>query len=210
VSYDYQTQKVAYTVWDQSINTNWVLFRYYSLFAGYRDAPAKLVSGTPLFPLNSIKYYYYGGRLDVPFWDDAMVGGEARYEDQQDDVAPYNRQSFDAYVQLPVPYTSTTVFRVSGKRVIGDNIGSPEDVDLKGWGARLTSRLAYRGLLTAETNYYEDTGGTQFRRNRDTRLAAEWRIRQLTLTAEGRRTLETLGNYETERNILRALARRDF
>jgi hypothetical protein len=211
VNYNFQTGgTVAYTQFDQNVQANLTLYRYFNVFAGYRDAPQRPVSGTPTLPLNSVRNSYYGARMDLPVAEETTVGGEARYEEQREDIAPYTRDTYDTYIQFPLPYTTTANLRVSGRRVIADNIGSPEDVNLKGWGVRLQARPWYRATLSAETTQDEDTGGTILRRNRNATVAAEWRIRQLTLRAEGRQTKEEQGIYERERLVLRAIARREF
>lgn len=211
VDYSYQTGgSFRYVAQDRSVQANLALYRYFNLFAGYRDAPQRLVSGTPTLALNSVRNTYYGARAGLPVGNIAEAGGEARHERQQEDIAPFTRDSYDAYVQFPVPRTSTAILRMAGRRVIADNIGSPEDVNARGWTLRLQARPGLRATLSAEQSYDKDTGGTIPRRDRVTAILAEWRIRQLTLRAEGRRSREEQGGFVRERTLVRALARRDF
>ena len=83
-------------------------------------------------------------------------------------------------------------------------------MNVRGWTLRLQARPWSSSLLSAERSYDEDTGGTIPRRNWATVVQAEWRIRQLTLRAEGRQSREEQGGFVRERTLIRALARRDF
>lgn len=211
VDYSYQTGGTfRYTAQDNVLEANLTIKRYYDVYAGYRDAPQRLVSGAPTLALNSVRNTHYGARAALPVGQFAEVGGEARRERQQEDIAPFTRDSFDAFVQFPVPRTSTATLRVAGRRVIADNIGSPEDVNARGWTLRLQARPGSRATLSAERSHDADNGGTIPRRNRVTVILAEWRIRQLTLRAEGRQSREEQGGFTRERTLVRAVARRDF
>lgn len=211
VDYSFQTGGTfRYVTQDQTLQANLRLYRYFNIFAGYRDAPQRLVSGVPTIPLNSIRNEHYGASMALPLGNVSEVGGEARHEEQREDIAPFVRDSYDAYVQLPVPRTSSASVRIAGRRVIADNIGSPEDVDARGWTLRWQARAFFNATFSAERRYDEDTGGTIVRRNWATILFAEWRIRQLTLRAEGRQSREQQGDFERERTLIQLLARRDF
>ncbi len=211
VDYSYQTGgSFHYIAQDLSLEANLSIKRYYDVYAGYRNAPQRLLSGLPTIPLNSVRNTHYGARAGLPVSDFVEVGGEARHDRQQEDIAPFRRDSYDAYVQFPVPRIRNATLRMSGRRVIADNIGSPEDVDARGWTLRLQARPWSRSVLSAERSYDEDTGGTVLRQNWTTVVQAEWRIRQLTLRAEGRQTREEQGGFSRERTLIRVLARRDF
>mgnify|MGYP001576940927 CR=1 FL=1 len=211
VDYSYQAGgSFRYIAQDQTLEANLTIKRYYNIYAGYRDAPQRLVSGLPTLPLNSVRNTHYGARAGLPVYDFVEVGGEARHDRQHEDIAPFRRDSYDAYAQFPVPRIHSATLRMSGRHVIADNIGSPEDVNARGWTLRLQARPWSHSVLSAERSYDEDTGGTVPRRNWATVVQAEWRIRQLTLRAEGRQSREEQGGFIRERTLVRALARRDF
>jgi len=209
VDYEYLAGGTAkYTLFDKNIQANVTLYRYYNVYARWRDADQTLKSGMPTIPLNSIQNIQVGARADYPFWQEWVVGGEVTFEDQKEDIASYDRESYDAYLQIPFPRFTT--LRISGRAVQVDNKTSTEDVDLTGYGIRFRSRPWPRASITAELSYETDVGGTTERRTWGRTLGAEWRIRQLTLTAEGRFVRERQGVFERERTLIRAIARRDF
>ncbi len=149
-----------------------------------------------------------GARADYPLRHGWVVGGELRFEKQDEDIAPYVRESADAYVQVPLPRAST--LRVSATRVVGDNIGSPEDIDLIRYSAILRTRPWNRAVLSAEFSQEDDTGGTLSRHRSAGSVRAEWRIRQLVLTGEARYVDERQGLSERDRTLVRAIVRREF
>lgn len=211
VDYDYLTGgSVAYTTTDSNLFGNLTLFRYYNVFAQYRVRDQKLTSGTPTLPLNSLRNVQHGVRADVPIWDTWWVGGEARYERQTEDVAPFRGENYQAYTRFPVPYTATAMAHLSWRRSLVENETSPVDVHLTGWSARLQARPWFRITLTAEASRDEDTGGPERRLTRNEVLFAEWRIRQFSLRGEGRRTREAQGDFVHQRSSLYLLAKREF
>lgn len=209
VDYAYQTGgSVAYTTFDHSLQANLTLFRYYGAFARYRDVEQDVRSGLPTLPLNPGRNTLYGARADVPLAGEWTVGGEVTREEQHEEISPYTRRSVDAYVQLPLPYAAT--LRVSGRRVVADNLNSPEDVNLNGYSVQLRARPGFRTTITAEASADEDDGGTIPREFRSRVVAAEWRYRQLSLRAEARSALDVQGASERERMLIRVQARREF
>lgn len=199
----------GYTLLDQNVQGNWGLGRYFNLFARYRNATQKVVSGLPTLPLNSVRSTLYGARMDLPLrWWGMLVGGEVSRERQNEDIAPFQRQSYDAYSQISLPLAST--LRVSGRRTHVDNLNSPQDVNLSGMTVLLQSRPWFRTTVSAEADYEKDTGGLIPRSRWNDTLRAEWRVRQLILSVEGRFAREEQGVFEREKKTIRAVLRRDF
>jgi len=209
VDYAFQTGGTAgFSVLNQNVQASLTLFRYYTAYARYSDIQYRLTSGAPTLPLNSLRNTLVGVRVDHPFLLDYMVGGEVLFERQDEEIAPYRRESVEAYLQMPHTWRVTP--RVSGRRVVTDYQYSPEDVDLIGWAVQLRSAPWAHTALTAEAAYEEDTGGTLRRAVwRDT-LTAEWRLRQLSVRGQAQYTLEEQGTYERERTVIRITAQRDF
>ena len=209
VDYAFRTGGTAgYNLFDQSYQASLTLYRYYTAYARYRDAAYRLTSGAPTLPLNSVQNTLYGLRVDQPLWQDFMLGGEAMFEHQEEDISPYRRESYDAYVQTPLLFHSTS--RLSARRVTVDYVNSPEDVNLTGWALQLRSSPWAYTTLSAEANYEEDSGGTLLRRYWRQTLTAEWRFRKLIVRGEGQYAREIQGDYERERIVIRAIVRRDF
>ena len=130
------------------------------------------------------------------------------FERQEEEISPYRRQSYDAYLQLPV--WARTSPRLSARRLFVDYANSSEDVDLTGWTLQLRSNPWYYTSLTAETTYEEDTGGSLRRVIVRDSLGIEWRFRQLSIRGEGQHVREELGTFERERTVFRLTARREF
>lgn len=209
VDYAFQTGGTAgFNVLDQSYQASLTLYRYYTAYVRHHDSSYRLTAGAPTLPLNSLRNTLYGLRVDQPFPQDYMLGGEAMFERQDEEIAPYRRESYDAYLQMPPLWRVN--LRLSGRRVLADYLNSPEDVNLTGWALQLRSVPWAYTTLTAEAAYEEDTGGTLRRAIwRDT-LSAEWRIRQLAVRGEAQYTREEQGTYERDRTVIRITARRNF
>ena len=209
VDYAYETGGSAvYSILDQHVQASLTLYRYYNIYVRYRDSAQTLISGAPTLPLNSVRNTSYGARADTPLPSGILVGGEVTYEYDREDISPYDRRDYLAYLQFPLPFLST--LRLSGRRTEVDYLYASQRVELTGYIAQLNSRPWYRTLLTAEASYDEDTGGSLLRQTWSRALMAEWQIRQMTLRAEGRYTSEALGDAERDRTMVRMLLRRDF
>ena len=209
VDYAFQTGGSArYNYVNQNYQAGLTLYRYYTVYVRHFDANYRLTAGLPTLPLNSQRNTLYGLRIDQPLMTGMTVGGEASFERQDEEIAPYNRQSYDIYLQLPE--WARTSPRLSARRLFVEYANSLEDVDLTGWALQLRSNPWSYTSLTAEVNYEEDTGGTLRRVIvRDT-LGLEWRFRQLLVRGEGQYTREEQGTFERNRTVIRFTARREF
>jgi hypothetical protein len=201
------TGTFKYSIFDQNFGASVNLFSYLTLFARFRDAPQRLLDGVSTQPLNSVYSQLYGVRFRVPIGRFVM-GGDSEYEDHQEDISPFRRMSFSASAQMRLAATTSIVVR--GRRVLVDNLESPEDVDLTGGSARLESRLWARARLSAEASYEEDTGPTLDRQTWLGLLRAEWRVGLLSLRAEGRFRQERQGDHDRDRITGRVEIRREF
>jgi len=209
VDYAFQTGGTAgYSYFNQNYQMSLTLYRYYTVYVRHLYADYRLTSGAPTLPLNSLRNTLYGLRVDQPLLSGASAGIEVIFEHQEEEIAPYRRQSYDAYLQLPV--WARTSPRLSARRLFVEYANSPEDVDLTGWTLQLSSNPWTRTSLTAETTYEEDTGGSLRRVIARDSLGIEWRFRQLSIRGEGQRTREEQGTFERERTVIRFTARREF
>ncbi len=209
VDYTFQAGgTVAYTVLGQTYRATLFFLRYFQAFARYYDVQNDIVSGTPTLPLNDITNTWYGVRADYPFYFGWMVGGEANLEYQREDISPYDRQYYDAYVQMMLPLASS--LRLSARRTLIDYLNSSEDVDARGYSAFWRARPWSRTTLTVEYIFDEDRGGSIPREYQTSVLGFEWRYRQFGLRAEARYTLESQAESERDRTVLRFIAQRNF
>ena len=209
VDYAFQTGGTAgYRYLSQSYLASLTLYRYYTVYARYFGADYRLTTGAPTLPLNSSRNTLYGLRVDQPLLSGASAGVEVMFERQEEDISPYRRQSYDAYLQLPVWARISP--RLSARRLFVEYANSPEDVDLTGWTLQLRSNPWYYTSLTAEATSEEDTGGSLRRMIVRGSLGIEWRFRQLSIRGDGQHTREELGTFERDRTVIRLTARREF
>jgi hypothetical protein len=202
------TFELASTV--QSLQGNLTFLRYYNLFALYRYFDQSRRSGMPTVPLNSGHRTEVGLSADVPFIGDWRVGGEARYEHHEDELAPFDRQSYRAFLELPVPLATAGRLTLSTWRERVQNERSLEDVDLYRYGALFRARPWRRMTLTAEASHERDTGGTLETSRDYASLGARWRMRQLSFTLEARAQRDEQGDNRRDTSYVRAVLNRGF
>lgn len=209
VDYAFQTGGDAqYTSVDWGTQANLSFHNNFSIFANYRRLDYRLGSGLPTTPLNPIRNTQYGMRIDQPLSLGFSAGAEALYENQEEEIAPYQRDNYTVYIQSPVYVHST--LRLSGRRVRIDYLNSTEDVNLTGWSARMNTGPWGNAVMTAELNHEQDDGGSLPRSNEQLTLGVNWRFRELSLRGEGLRSRETQGSYQREYSLLRVLLTRSF
>jgi hypothetical protein len=209
VDYAFQSGGSArYTYLNQNYQVSLTLYRNYTAYIRYLDASYNLVTGAPTLPFNSLRNTLFGLRVDQPLLTGMTVGGEVMFEYQDEEISPYRRQSYDAYVQLPVLARMSP--RISIRRLFVEYSNSPEDVDLTGWTLQLSANPWNYTSLTAEATYEKDTGGSLRRVLLRNSLGIEWRLRQLSVRGEAQYTREQLGSFDRNRKVIRIMARRDF
>lgn len=186
--------KLDYSSLASSLNVNMNLARYYLLFVRYRGRDQKVESGNSTLPLNSIHAVEVGGRADVPLrWYGILVGGEAKYLYQEENINPFNETSVTAYVQLPLP--KRVNLRLTAQHTIRENSDSKDETTaLLGnlsWRAR-------RNLNVSANGRYERGSGRGLERTRtDSRLRATWSYRKLYVSVEAQYQQESQGSADS-------------
>lgn len=209
VDYAFQSGGDAtFTALDWGLQANLSVFRNLSFFANYRQLDYRLIAGSPTIPMNPVRNSQYGIRLDQPLELGFTVGVEATYENQDEEFAPYRRDSYTSYIQSPVYQHST--LRLSGRKTSVNYLNSTEDVNASGWSARLNTGPWGNAVMTAEFNHEQDDGGSLPRNVDQLTLGVNWRFRELSLRGEGLRSQETQGSYQREYSRLRILLMRSF
>jgi hypothetical protein len=209
VDYDYRSAgDVKFNSFNQNYFSNFKLFRFHDFFARYRRLDQSVKSGQPTTPLNDIENILLGARVEYPLLNGWLVGGEANYEDQDEDISPFTRKLFKTHVEAMLPLA--TRLRVTGRREFVDNQNSPEDVDISQVIGRLSSRPWLRTVVSAEGDYEKDTGGTQNRRRRALTLGLVWRYRKLQFTVRGEHINDKQGQVTQKNNKVRAQLIRRF
>ena len=136
------------------------------------------------------------------------LGGEANYEDQEEDISPFTRKLVKAHVEAALPRSSR--LRVMGRREFVDNENSPEDVDVSQVIVRFSSRPWLRTTITADGDYEKDTGGTLNRRRRALTLGLVWRYRRLQFSVRAEHINNKQGQVTQKNNKVRAQLIRRF
>jgi len=198
----------SYTLWNQSYAANLRIKRFYNLSARYQRLDQSLSSGKSSTPFNSMQTFEVGARADVPITRTIKVGGSASFFKQDEDIAPFVRQKYDAYVQFSLPYEST--LNLSARRELTDNANSSEDTDQMGGSIRLSSRPWFGINLSSDLDYQQESGGAGSRSSWRGSLRASWQIRKLHLFSEAGYSRETQGQFEREGLHARFVLRRVF
>ncbi len=198
----------SYTSLNQNYQASLTLYRNYTVYVRYLVASYDVVTGTPTLPFNSSHNTLFGLRVDQPLFNSMTIGGEAMFERQDEELAPYRRQSYDTYVQFPVVARMSP--RFSLRRQLVDYSNSSEDVDLIGWSMQINAHPWNYTSVTAEASYEKDTGGSLRRVILRDSLGIEWRFRQLSLRGDAQYVHEMLGTYDRNRSLIKFTARRDF
>ncbi len=176
--------------------------KHFNVYARFSDRTYDVVGGSPTIPLNEVQNITLGFGVDYPLGNRFVVGGEVMLTDQTEDIASYQRESYDLYLRVSLPLT--TGLTLSGHSETVDNEGSPEDVDLRQLRMQLRSR-PWRGiLLSASADWLKDTGGTLLRERESWGAGIEWSYRKMRLLIRGDDVSEQLGT--TRRSFLQVTA----
>jgi hypothetical protein len=202
----------AYNQTDQTLDLNWGIASYGSVYFRYLDSAPRLSAGTPTFPLNTVRSGQYGARFDLPLkWRvNTTVGGSFEYENRRETVSPYRRQAGDLYVQAEEPFFGTGNFRLATRRVRVDYDNSDQDVNLVGYDLGYWSRNWFGLDLSLNAGYENDTGAPIARRRLIQAVKAQWRYRKASLSFDLGHTYETQGDFKRSRTLANFLARRDW
>lgn len=210
VDYQYNTGgSVVYDSYNQNYHAQVDLFKHYSIYASYAETDNEVKEGFPTIPVSSTTFTRFGARMDQPFFNDELtLGIEAVREEMEDEISPYVRRRYDSYIEAII--FSDSRLRLSGRRVMQDNLYTAEDIDLRRQAARLTMHPWPRSSLSLEVSNEKDTGSSITRRIKEKAVIGQWRIRKLVLSLDGRSILETQGSYEREHNVFMARINREF
>lgn len=209
VSYDYDSGGTGvFTTTDQSYQLSYKFSRFYHAYARHFRSDQNVDSGLPTLAFNPVRTNIYGFQAEVPFRKDWSIGGEATYEDRDEVISPYLRNSYEAFLQIPFPWQGN--IRFTAKSTDIDNRNSTEDVDSRGYNIRLQSRLWLRTRLFVDSDYEKDTGGSSIRERWFQRAGLQWRFRQLRLKASAQRLEELLDGSGVRRHFFDVTLRRDF
>ena len=197
----------SYSVFTQSYQAN-LTVGHVNMYVRYRDSEQDLLSGTPSLVLNDVRNTVVGGRLEYPFNVSVIGGVEVSYERNNEDIAPFDRNTEE--VSLSFPFYVFSSARLGAKHEIVDNANTSEDVDLIRYSAALRSRLFTRTDLSINSSLENDTGSSTERETRINNAILNWRLRQLIFSAEARSVSEKQGSFKRQRKLFFGSLRREF
>lgn len=195
----------------QDLNLTWSMSPLLSLYARYSSVEPRLVSGTPVTPLNPIRDTVYGARTDVTLGATGMVvGGYVERRNHRATIDPYVRSEVELHVQGDLPSEVLVNYRLARRRarVTGDN--PLQNSNLSGYDLMLGWRHISGVSITGNLWYERDTGQPEIRERKTATLQAMWYFRRLTFSLNLARTHEVQGLFRRDRNSGNAMLRRDF
>ena len=139
-----------------------------------------------------------------------MIGGGLESEVRQETINPFHRQTQDVYAQTEEPFFGLGNVRISAHRARVEYENSLQNVNLKGYDLRYWSRTWFGLDVSADASHEIDTGTPVQRRRTLGSLKAQWRYRQVNVTAELAHTREIQGAVERTRDLIQLLVRRDI
>jgi hypothetical protein len=209
VSYDYQTGgTVEYGSKSQSIGANLNFAARGSLFLSLANTNNDILSGIATTPLNDRTVLDTGGKFTFPFLAGWAIGGDIRYTQQDEEISPFVRTSFNTYLQFP-RYWNTQV-RLGMARENIDYELSREDVARINFTLNIDSRLPGGLMLSYRGVYSENDGGSYFREDQRHNLRLDWRYRKVIFSLHAAQS--DVGQDESRREDTRvsAVLRRYF
>jgi hypothetical protein len=209
VSYEYETGGTAeYDTLLQSVSANLSFLRYANVYARLSDTGNDLRSGFLTTTLNDVTRFEVGGRAEFPFSSGWSIGGEYRYTDQDEDIAPFVGEHYEAFMQT-ASYWNTSV-RLA---VITDEVDfelSVEDVDRVQYVVAVSSKLPGATRLTYRLISSEDDGGSIVREDLRQSLQFDWRYRLMTFSLRAEQADVAQGDSRRDQTRVGAELRRSF
>ena len=178
VDYEYLTSGTAkFDTFSSSVSTSLSFLKFFHAQArlGLRDS--RILSGQLTTPINDQTLFEVVIGADFPIGHSMTIGGEYRHTDQDEDISPFVRDSFDLTASTRLNgslrlYAAASLIKVDQKF-------SVEDVDQVNYRLGVTGRAFGRIQLSYETAYLEDTGGSLIREQLQHRLNLQGRYRQV-------------------------------
>jgi len=214
VDYQYETGGTyAYRQLNNMVDVGWYINSVANVRVHFLDARQTLVSGEPTNPLNSLTSWLVTAQMDLPLNGptDLYVGGLLEWEDHQETITPYRRQSYSAYVQSTLPRISWIGARIGARLAKVDYLESTvADVDLTAYDLWAWANMPFGLELLLNIATEQDTGGPITRRYDYATLKGSWRIRRVTMSLAGSYSRDEQGSFSKRRGYTRFQVRRDF
>lgn len=216
VDYSFETGGTfGVTEFNNTIDLAWRLQQVLSVYGRFTDVSARLDSGVPTSPLNPAREVLLGVRSDLPFdllSEHLTAGALAEWVDRDEVISPYARTLFDAYLETSVPLIPRSGLRFGLRQQKTEYVLTPsQDVTQRALTLRFWSRFRSGLTLYIDGMSNRDYGSPQVERKYLQGSArAQWRIRQLLMSAEYYVTRQEQGGTENTHTRAQFDIRRDF
>jgi len=197
---------------DRTFNLSWAPSPEVNVYFREYRSTVELLSGTPTFALDDTRSRLYGVRADVPFAAAGLAltaGGSVERERVADAINPLVREAADLYLQTDEPLFDVGSIGLSLRKMTMNYGNSTQDLDLRGYGLRFSTRWLGADV-SAVRNFECDRGGPTARCRLSDAINAQWRERQLTMTARLAHARETQGGFERNHTLFHVGLRRDI
>jgi hypothetical protein len=209
VSYEYATGGTAeYDTLLQSVAANLGFFGKVNVYVRWNDVTNDVRGGFPTTPLNDVNRFEVGGRAQFPFSAGWSLGGEYRYTDQDEDIAPFVGEHYEVFMQTASFWGTSARFSVISDKI--DYELSVEDVDRLQYVVAVSSRLPGATRLTYRLVSSKDDGGTIIREDLRQSLQFDWRYRRMTFSLRAEQADVAQGANRRDQIRVGAELRRSF
>ena len=209
VSYEYETGGTAeYDTLLQSLSANLGILGIANVYARLSDTRNDLRSGLPTTPFNDVTRFEVGGRAEFPITSGWSIGGEYRYTNQDEDIAPFVGQHYEVFVQSANYWNSMARLGVVTDEV--DYEFSIEDIDRVQYVVTVSSKLPGATRLSYRFVSSKDDGGTIIRKDLRHSLQFDWRFRLVTFSLRAERADLSQGESRRDQTRVAAELRRSF
>lgn len=209
VDYQYLTSGTAeFDTFSTNLVATLGFLEYASAQLRYGLKDSRLISGELTTPINDGDLVEFVIGADFPIGYSWRLGGEYRHTDQNEDIAPFVRDSISLNASTRI--NGSLRMYVSAGLVQVDQEESTEDVDQVNFRFGITGRVFGRFQLRYETAYLEDTGGSLARELLQHRFNLQGRYRKVRFGLRVVVSEDTLGTTKRDYTQVTADVTRDF
>jgi hypothetical protein len=209
VDYQYQTSGTAkFDTFDGNLGVSFSFPKYVSARLRYSLRDSTLISGELTTPLNDRELLEATLAADFPIGHRWQLGAEIRHLDQDEEIAPFVRDSISLRASTRIFGSMRMDF--SASRIEVDQKESIEDVDQLNYRFGISGNAFARINLAYQFSFLEDTGGSLPREQLRHRFSLAGRYRQIRYVLQAVVSEDMLGDTERDYTRFSAIITRAF
>ena len=209
VDYQYQTSGTAkFDTFDGNLGVSFSFPKYVSAQLRYGLRDSTLISGELTTPINDRELLEASLAADIPIGHRWQLGAEIRHLDQDEEIAPFVRDSISLRATTRIFGAMRVDFSASSIEV--DQKESIEDVDQLNYRFAISGNAFGRMYLAYEFSFLEDTGGSLPREQLKHRFSLRGRYRQIRYGLQAVLSEDRLGGTERDYTRVSAIITRAF